>query len=237
LSKFEQQLQLAIKDRLTAKAYFNFLLNKPLDDTVISVQPLELPRLSGNPGNYTQLALDNREELKNLERYGSISTLQVKMNQAAGLPDLMVVADYGFQGEKYQFNKDQDYLQASVVLSWNLFQGFQNRAKIREALVQKEIIDQKLEEAKSRIALQVTGTLNELKASETGLAAAESQVRSAREGFRLVNRKYTEGQASLIEFMDARNSLTQAEENLIISRYTYLSDFAEFENEIAFDKP
>jgi len=44
-----------------------------------------------------------------------------------------------------------------------------------------------------------------------------------------VNRRYEEGQAYLIEFIDARTSLTQAEENLIISRYKYLSDFAEFE--------
>jgi outer membrane protein TolC len=147
------------------------------------------------------------------------------------------VADYGFQGETYEFNRDQDYLQASVVLNWKLFQGFQNRAKIREAYVQKEILDKQLEEARSRIELEVTSTLIGLRAAEIGLVAAESQVKSAREGFRLVNRKYNEGQSTLVEFLDARTSLTQAEANLIISRYTYLSDFAEFEKEIALVKP
>jgi outer membrane protein TolC len=79
--------------------------------------------------------------------------------------------------------------------------------------------------------------MEELKTSRAGLMAATEQVRTAREGFRLVNRKYEEGQASLIEFMDARTSLTQAEENLILSKYACLSKYAEFENIIAVHKP
>jgi outer membrane protein len=237
LSKFDQQFLVARKNGLNAKAYFNFLLNKPLTDTIFTEMLPEMPRLLDKLNNYTKQALDNREELKYLEKYGDISTLQIKMNQSSALPDLLVVADYGFQGETYQFNSDQDYLQASVVLNWKLFQGFENRAKIREAYVQKEILDKQLEEARSRIELQVTSTLIGLRATEMSLVAAESQVKSAREGFRLVNRKYNEGQSTLVEFLDARSTLTQAEANLIISRYTYLSDFAEFEKEIALVKP
>jgi outer membrane protein len=237
LSKFDQQFLIARKNGLNARAYFNFLLNKPLSDTIYTEKLPEMPRLLDKLNNYTKQALDNREELKYLEKYDDISALQIKMHQSSALPDLLVVADYGFQGETYEFNRNQDYLQASIVLNWKLFQGFENRAKIREAYVQKEILDKQLEEARSRIELQVTSTLIGLRATEIGLVAAESQVKSAREGFRLVNRKYNEGQSTLVEFLDARNSLTQAEANLIISRYTYLSDFAEFEKEIALVKP
>jgi outer membrane protein TolC len=51
-----------------------------------------------------------------------------------------------------------------------------------------------------------------------------------------VKRRYEEGQASLIEFIDAQTTLTQAEENVIISKYTYLSDYAEFEKVSAINK-
>jgi outer membrane protein TolC len=237
LNRFDQQLLQAKVKKLTAVSYFNFLLNKPLTDSVIMELPPENPRLSGNQDSYMKQAVDNREELKNLEQYGSISTLNIRMNRSSGLPNLMLVADYGFQGEKYQFNKNQDYIQASVVLNWKLFQGLQNRSKIREAMVQKEMIDEKLDEAKSRIELQVTDAFHQLNASEAGLVTSESQVKSAREGFRLVNRKYEAGQASLIEFIDARSAMTQAEANFIISRYTYLSDFAEFEKVVALINP
>jgi len=50
--------------------------------------------------------------------------MQLKMNQSGKLPNLFVVVDYGFQGEKYQFNKEQDYMQASAILTWNLFLAF-----------------------------------------------------------------------------------------------------------------
>ena len=98
------------------------------------------------------------------------------------------------------------------------------------------MLDKKLEEAKKEIELQVLNTMNELLTAEKGINAAEARLKNAREGFRLVGRKYEEGQCSLIEFIDARANLTQAEENLIISRFTYLSCYAEFEKVTAINK-
>jgi outer membrane protein TolC len=233
LSKFDQSLQDAEKNRKVSVAYFNFLLNRPLGDSVIIESPSELLPISGQTESFISSAVDNREEIKKLEQYNRINQLTTRMNQSGKLPNLMVVADYGFQGEKYAFNKDQDYLQASAILSWDLFNGFQNRVKIKQSEMNQERIVQQIEEAKQGIALQVISALESVKTAEAGLVAAKAQVSTAREAFRLVMRKYEEGQASLIEFMDARNSMTQAEENLIISVYTCLSFKAEFEKVIA----
>lgn len=229
LSKFDQELQNAGKNKKIASAYFNFLLNKTLTDSIVLEQIASFPLLSDLTDGFTRAALENREELKKLEDYSNISALQLKMNQSGKLPDFIIAVDYGFQGENYKIAREQDYVQASAILTWNLFSGFQNKAKINQAVIQKEIIDNQLRKAKKQIEFQVMNSLNELLAAEKGIVAAENQVKSAREGFRLVNRKYEQGQASLIEYLDARTTLTQAEENLIISRFTYLSDYAEFE--------
>ena len=229
LSKFDQELQNAEKNKIIASAYFNFLLNKPLSDSIILQQPLTFPALAGFTGDFTKTAIENREELKKLGNFSNMTDMQLKMNQSGKLPNLFVVVDYGFQGEKYQFNKEQDYMQASAILTWNLFSGFQNRAKIRQAMIDKTIIGNQLDEARKQIELQVINTLNELLTAEKGISAAETRLKNARDGFRLINRKYEEGQASLLEFLDARTTMTQAEENLIISKFSYLSCFAEFE--------
>lgn len=236
LSKFDQELQSAEKNKNIASAYFNFLLNKPLTDSIILQQPAAFPVLAGFPGNYSQSAIENREELKKLENYSHISDMQIKMNQSGILPDLFVAVDYGFQGEAYKFNKNQDYVQASAVLTWNLFSGFQNKAKIKQAMIDRTIIENQLEEVRKRIGLQVINTMNELLTAEKGITAAETRLKNSSEGFRLVNRKYQEGQASLIEFLDSRTNMTQAEENLIISKFSYLSCFAEFEKVTAINK-
>ena len=112
LSKFEQELQNAEKNKNIAAAYFNFLLNKPLADSVITEQVDSFPLLSGITEKYTTEALENREELKKLGNYSNISGYQVKMNESGKLPDMFVAVDYGFQGEKYMFNRNQDYVQA-----------------------------------------------------------------------------------------------------------------------------
>jgi outer membrane protein TolC len=234
LSKLDQQLRAAEKNKQVASAYFNFLLNRSLSDSIIMEEPVISYIPAGLQEVYTQQAVLKREEIKNLDQYNTISDLSIKMNRSSGLPNLFVLADYGFQGEKYRFDKDHDYIQASVILSWDLFSGFQNKARIGQALMQKEMIERRLEETKSQIELQVINSMHELTASEAAITAAEDQARSAREGFRLMSRKYEEGQASLIEFIDARNALTQAEENLIISRYTYLSNLAEFEKTVPY---
>jgi len=236
LNKFDQELQNAEKNKEIACAYFNFLLNRPLTDTIIIQHPSLFPSLSALTDDFTLTALENREEIRKLENYEKISGLQVKMNQSQKLPDLFAVADYGFQGEEYEFNREQDYIQASAVLTWNLFEGFTNRARIRQAIIQKEIAETQLEEVKKQIELQVINAVSELSAADKGIAAAESQLKNARESYRIVEKKYDEGQASLIEYIDARTSMTQAEENLIISRFQYLSAFAEFEKITAIDK-
>jgi outer membrane protein TolC len=236
LSKFDQELQIAEKNKKIASAYFNFLLNKHLTDSIILQQPVTFPVLAGLIDNFSKSAIENREELKKLEYYSNITDMQIKMNQSGKLPDLFVAVDYGFQGEKYKFNKNQDYVQASAVLTWNLFAGFQNKAKIKQAMIDKTIINSQLDEARKQIELQVINTMNELLTAEKGITAAETRLKNAKEGFRLVNRKYEEGQASLIEFLDARTTMTQAEENLIISKFSYLSSFAEFEKVTAIIK-
>lgn len=236
LSKFDQKMQEASKNREISTAYLNFLLNRPLSEPVLLSEPDILPALAAGPDAYRESALANREELKKLGLYDNITGLQLKMNQAGALPNLMIVADYGIQGEKYRINRDADFGQASAILTWDLFAGFQNRAKIRQAKLQKEMLDQQTEEVRKQVELQVINAVNELKTAQAGIESSLSQVKSAREGFRLVKRRYEEGQASLIEFIDARTTLTQAEENAIISKFTYLADYADFEKVCAINK-
>jgi len=229
LSKMDQDIQRAEKGRMTATAYFNFILNKPLGDTVIITEIVTFPVIADITDKFTSAALENREEIKKLEKYSDIAGLKVKMGQSERLPDMFINFDYGYQGEEYKFNKNYDYMQASAVLSWNIFSGFQTNSRIRQSMIDKSIIDTRLEETRKQIELQVITTLNELLTAEKGITAAETRLMNAKEGFRLMNKKYEQGQASLIEYLDARTNMTQAEVNLIISRFSYLSSYAELE--------
>jgi outer membrane protein len=137
--------------------------------------------------------------------------------------------DYGFQGQYYEFNKRQDYVFASLVLRWDLFHGFEKRAKISEARIEQDLRAVQLAETEQQIRLQAVEAYYDLLASAESVKSAGDELRSARDAFRVVNRKFAEGQASLVEFIDARTGMTQSQERLIISKYDYHIKYAELE--------
>ncbi len=229
LSKLEQNIAEAVKYNKSAKAYFNFLLNKPLeseieisDETIISFTETELQYSTEN-------AINNREELYMLKSYENVNNYNLKMNKFNKAPNLIAVVDYGFQGAEYNFTSDDDFIMASLVLSWDLFKGFQNKSKIRQATIDKQIIETKYKETENQIRLQVINSYYELEAAGKAITAAEQEKLSAGKSFEIINKKYKEGQANLIQFIDARTTMTNAEYNVIITTYDYKIKYADFE--------
>ena len=182
-----------------------------------------------NLGILTNKAVENREELDMLRSYSKVADNYLSMNQLGRIPSLYAAVDYGFQGRHYEFNSRQDYLFASLVLRWEIFHGFQKKAQIREARIEQEIRSTQFRETEQQIRLQALEAHYDLLASAESVKAAAEELFSAKNAFRVVDRKYIEGQASLIEYIDARTSMTQAEERLIISNYDYHIKYAELE--------
>jgi outer membrane protein TolC len=229
LSKLERQEAEARKNHEVARAYFNFLLNRPFETAILAdilydsiTQELMLDDLAEH-------AVVNREELEMLRSYSRVADNNLGMNQMNKLPNLYAVVDYGFQGRYYEFNMRQDYLFASLIFRWDLFHGFQNKAKIGEARIEQHLRNTQLEEAEKQIRLETVGAHYDLIASAESVKASAEELLSARNAFKVVNRKYGEGQASLIEYIDARSTMTQAEMLLIISKYDFHIKYAELE--------
>ncbi len=229
LSKLEQSIAEAIKFNKSSKAYFNFLLNKPLESEIEISDKIEFVSLEKELQNSQENAINNREELQQIQSYKNANDYNLKMNKLNKAPTFTAVVDYGFQGEKYKFTDDDDFIMASFVLSWDLFKGFQNKAKIQQAAIDKQIIETKYKETENQIKLQVINSYYELEAAEKAIIAAKQQALSAKKSFKIINKKYKQGQANLIQFIDARTTMTNAEYNVIITTYDYKIKYAEFE--------
>jgi outer membrane protein len=145
------------------------------------------------------------------------------------LPTITGVIDYGYQGEKYQFTSDYDFFMASMVLKWDLFKGFQNKHKVEQSRIDKNILEYKTKELESQLNLQVMNAFYELDAAYKEIAIAELEVTTCTKTFDIVEKKYAIGQASMIEFIDARTAFTNAQHGLILSKYGFLIKKADFE--------
>lgn len=229
LSQLEQHIAEATKARQVSMAYFNFLLNRPLGEEILEDTFYDSTFVVSGLEWASENALRKREELAMLESYSKANDYYLNLHQSRIIPSVFGAVDYGYQGTKYRFTDDYDYYIASIVLRWELFHGYENRAQISQAKIGRETMQTRIEETKNQIRLQVIAAFYDLQASEKSITAADEALKSARKAYEVVDRKFREGQANLIEYIDARTTMTNAEQNLIINKYDYYIKYAEFE--------
>lgn len=228
----EQQLAEAVKNEKTAKAYFNFLLNRNYDEAIELMPDEALSHSAISLEEARSLAFRQREEFQQLNYYLAAQDRQLQLSKGAYLPQLNLQADYGIQGVRYELNDDADFFLGSVVMSWSLFDRSAS-AKVQQARIEKMETESRKDELQQQVGLQVVNAFYELEAAQQRILRAEAEVEAARQAFRLMSRKFSQGQANLVEFTNARTQMTRAEQNLSIARYGYQARFAEFERATA----
>ena len=216
----EQQLAFAQQNQQSAKAFFNFLLNRDYD------QEIEIAPLATTSSSALSLdaarnhAQQNRAELQQIKHYLSLSGHQIQLNKSNYLPQVNLIADYGIQGTNYNLDSDSDFAMGSVVLSWNLFDR-PTKAKIQQSQLAQREIQQQLQETRQQIGLQVVNAFYELETARKSIELAQSELSSAQKAYKLVAKKYSLGQDNLVSLTNARTQLTNAEQKLNIARYDY----------------
>lgn len=211
INKIDQQLAEAAKNHEVSKAYFNFLLNRDLDAEIIVDSTLVSSTDDQNIKQLRDLALSQRQEIKQLQGGLMASEQVLELNRhSAVLPKINVVGDIGYQGFEYKFDNSQQYALVQFSLSWDLFKGGEKRAKTQQARIDYQVVENKMEQLRKQIELQVIQTHYERQASEQAWITAQSGVRSAEKNFQIVRSKYNEGQAIMLEYLDAQNKWTTA---------------------------
>jgi outer membrane protein TolC len=222
LSDLQQQIATSHKNKQLAARYFNFLLNRPLDakiatgeeDSFVFDRQFDIAAL-------TSRALAGREEFQQLQQAIAATGHAAKLATSAQLPTMSLVLDYGIQGEKYRFGQNDDFWVATIALQWNIFNGFQGRARREQALLEQQALQARLEELQNQVQLQILEAYDEVNVAKKIIAAANDRLASARQSFRIIAKKYDQGLSPQIEFLDARTMLTNAEINAILAKYDY----------------
>jgi outer membrane protein TolC len=234
LTKIDQQISESEKNFQVAQAYFNFLLNREMsaeierDSTMISSisEPQEISSL-------TATALQQRQELIQIQNGLHASEQVIGLNKGnAFLPKINAVGDIGYQGFNYTFGSDQQYWLVQFGLTWDLFKGGEKRARVQQARIDYQVMENKMEQLKKQIELQVIQTHYELQSARQAYVSSQSGVRSAQKSFQIIHSKYKEGAAILIEYLDAQNKFTTAQLTNSINRYELLRKSAALQKTI-----
>lgn len=235
LDKLDQQLAEAEKNNAVAKSYFNFLLNRDLSadieqDTVFTngvAAKYDLQELK-------TAALDNRQELKQTQGGIAATNEFTSLNKASmALPKISVVGDAGYQGYYYKLNGDQRYWLVQFSLTWDVFKGGEKRARVQQAKIDYRIAENRMEQLKKQIELQVIQSYHEFEAAQRSFTTSLSGVKSTERSFQIIRSKYSEGQAIMLEYLDAENKLTTARLTQVINTYELLRKEAALHRTIA----
>jgi outer membrane protein TolC len=175
----------------------------------------------------------SREELSQLDHAYDAIQAQRRLARAAYLPSVSLAVDYGFQGNTIRIDGNRDFTVASVVMSWNLFNGGQDRARVQQAAIDGAQLKARRDDASRSIALQVRVSHDAAIVARTAIATATDRQTAATRTFELVQRRFGEGLASQLELLDARTALTTAQLNRIITTYDFYQRVVEYERAAA----
>jgi outer membrane protein TolC len=219
----EAKLEDAKNQTVNANAYFNFLINSPLD------APVTLERTAQVVIDTDSVPSGRREELVKLESAAKLNALSGQLARAASLPKLATFIDLGTQGDFVKFNNDTRYYLFGVTLDWRLFAG--NRTKYREmqAVSEGKATGAQLSQVEQQLQLQSKTAANRLRSATQIYQASRSQTTLSQQYYQDQQKLYREGQLLYIELLDAQNRLISDQLQQSISYLNVQTRSAELE--------
>ena len=208
VSKIKAQLNDAMNTQKNAAAYLNFLLNKPLDSEVRIDESL-LKNAIALPSDPTPNS-SKREELAKLFTAKQITDNALKLSRSAWIPKLGAQIDLGSQASDFHVSSKTGYYLLGISFDWSLFSGLRDVNRMKQAKIDVEALDAQTKYAEMQLKLAATTAANSYSSSVLQYANTITEESTSVQYFNLMNKRYREGQALYIEYLDARNENTLA---------------------------
>ncbi len=171
-------------------------------------------------------ALRSNPNIKQQEELLVNSDLGIKIAKANRYPSLSYSINYNRRNSDLEFLytdlSNNFSFSGNVNLSYNLFDGFQTRANIRQAENTFMINTETLESTVRTIESNVTNLFEQLTAFQQKIEINVSMVASAEEDLRLANERYRVGSGTLYETINTQVALTTARYSLLELQYNAL---------------
>ena len=165
--------------------------------------------------------VQNRTEIKLLQKQTELLELNKKATQAQAYPSLSLNANYGYLGIGEKFPWFQSYPGAywsdfsSIGLNLNIpiFTGGSTTAKIKQAQNQIDMLEADKKDALLALDLSLRNSVTQLQNSLLTLQTQKENVNLAQEVLSNVENNYKYGLATLTDLLDAENSYADAQNN------------------------
>lgn len=198
------QAQHAVKN---ARSYFNFLLNRPLADSIIVDQDAVTAVQAMAD---TSAGTAKREELSQLRTLQQVYMLDYKLQNSGFIPKVNTFIDLGSQGYDFNVNNKTRYYLWGVNLQWDIFTGGQRKARAAQSQAKIHAATAQLDQTTQQLNLQLDQAYNNYQSAKAAYQSSVSQLAFSGKYYNDQLKAYQAGQLLYLELVDAQNQLTGA---------------------------
>ena len=231
IANLQSQKAMLMEQQDLAKAYFNLLLNKPLDAEIVMDENILQGEFqaTGNISSLKSTALQSRLEFKKIDVATALNSLNQTRIDKEKKPTLGISGGIGLQTESFNFDNGGPLFTIGLGMNWNLVDGGLRKKKIEEIHVDQRILENDRKRLSQQIEMQVTQVFYKIRSLQIRMQAEEVAVKSAQKSYDAINARYRNDKAILIQLTQAQNSLTTSKMSRVLSKYDYLILLAELE--------
>ena len=211
-----------------AREGFKLLLGMDLQTEYVLSGELRAVEEEFSLDQLTASALENRAEIKNLEKAERIAQLNQAITRRANLPSIVGGASYerrkpfSFTGEEWGST-----MTFNLGFEWPIFSGFSNLHKSREASLMIKEARLALDNLERAIVVEVKQAYLSFLAAKEAIGAAEDNVEQAEKSVEIIETRYKNGLATNLEVLDTQLAMMQAQVNYLQEIKNYNTSLAE----------
>ncbi len=224
----EQQRERELADAQLAAARNRLelgVLLYPDPATAFTLATAAGPPLLPDRAGVQTLAAANNPELRSALASLRISQAETYTSQTALLPELALNFTYGIDATNFGVNGPDGIRNLGYSMSAGLdipvWDWLSTERRIKQARLREDVAKVALSAAQRRSIANLQEFYAEAEAASKQLASLDASVVTARESLRLTNLRYLDGESTVLEVVDAENTLTAAENAQVdgLSRY------------------
>ncbi len=208
LAAVKQAYEDSLRQKEAAQALFNNLL--ALDKDVVVIPSTEfkfIPKEIAFDQGFLK-AMQTRPEIKQFESQLKANKSAIALAKAEGRPNIYASWDYYSRSHAVTTTVNtrnwNDYNILGITLTWPVFDGWQTKAKVEQALVDLKKTELGKTKLIQDIALEVKDAYLALKNAVDQINASQSEVAYYRQNFITSEDRYAQGQVSLLDKNDAQ---------------------------------
>ncbi len=178
-------------------------------------------------------ARKNNPELRSALASLQITQANTYVSRAALLPELGLNFTYGIDAPQFAHNGPEETrnlgYSASATLDLPLWDWLTSERKIKESRIMEGSAKTLVTAAQTRLLADLSEFYREAGTAQAELASLHATAEAAQESLRLTNLRYTNGEGTVLEVVDAQNTLILAENSELDGKERYQRALAQLQ--------